>query len=137
MALVGELTALLLCRHLMSSPSRNSYISSRYGLGSRPRVHTLAEDYGNQGTHQASSTHSNLRDADRVSPQQSRGAGRSVLWSGGPAVQGIRNLNRMCRTRLTAPPHGASHTQGGCGVRSCPARPWPSSAIAAVPREVC
>lgn len=137
MPLVGELTALLLSHLLVSSPSRNNYISSRYGFGSRPRVHALAEDYSSQGTHQALFIHSSLRSADSVSPQQSRGAGRSVLWAGGPAAQGIRNLSRTRRTNLTAPPHGASHTQGGCGVRSCPAHPWPSSAIAAVPREVC
>ena len=53
MALVGELTALMLSHLLMSSPSRNSYISSGYGFGSKPRVHALAADYGSQGTHQA------------------------------------------------------------------------------------
>lgn len=136
MALVGELTALMLSHLLMSSPSRNSYISSGYGLGSRPRVHALAADYSSQGTHQALSTHSCLRDADSLSSQQSRGAGRSVLWTGGPAAQEVRNPSRTPRMRLTAPPHGAAHSEGGCGVRSCPACPWPSSTIAAVPREV-
>lgn len=57
MALVGELTALMLSHLLMSSPSRNSYISSGYGFGSRPRVHALAAGYSSQGTHQALSTH--------------------------------------------------------------------------------
>lgn len=136
MALVGELTALMLSHLLMSSPSRNSYISSGYGFGSKPRVHALAADYGSQGTHQALSTHSCLRDADSLSPQQSRWAGRSVLWTGSPAAQEVRNPSRTPRTRPAAPPHGAANAEGGCGVRSRPACPWPSSAVAAVPREV-
>lgn len=132
MPLVGAVT-LLLSHLLMSSPSRSAAgVVSGQGQGPMPLLKTTVA----RGLIRPCPSTPSLKCRLNISAAV-RGAGRPVLWAGGPAAQGIRNPRQNAQDEPDCSPSRASHTKAAVEVRSCPAHPWPSSAVAAVPREVC